>query len=89
MLDFVNVLLDSKDNIMDQLLLLKKYKDNKEVNFYINYLLEINISPYMRYCILKYYFDKNPKEVVVDKKYSDVKLFKIYLPNIKELLEEY
>lgn len=63
MLEFVNKLLDSKDNIIDQLLILKENKNNKEVKKYINALVRENNSPYFKYCIDKYYFDKNVKEV--------------------------
>ena len=51
MLEFVNELLDSKDNIIDQLLILKENKNNKEVKKYINALLRENNSPYFKYCI--------------------------------------
>jgi len=62
MFEFVNKLLDSESNIIDQLKVLKKNK-NEEVEKYINELIKQNISPYFRYCIDKYYFEKNVKEV--------------------------
>lgn len=62
MFEFVNKLLDSESNIIDQLRILKKNK-NEEVEKYINELVNQNISPYFRYCIDKYYFEKNVEEV--------------------------
>ena len=63
MLEFVNELLKSKDNIIDQLKLLKENKNHKEVKKYIRFLVKDNNSPYFKYCIDKYYFDKDVKEV--------------------------
>ena len=63
MLEFVNELLDSQDNIIDQLKVLKENKKHKEVKKYINALIKINNSPYYKYCIDKYYFNKKVKEV--------------------------
>ena len=65
MSEFVLLLLDSRDNIIDQLLLLKKYQKNKEVKKYINYLLNMNLTLYGRYCLNKYYFDLEEEEVPI------------------------
>lgn len=63
MLEFVNQLLKSQDNIIDQLKELKENKNNKEVKKYMQTLVEQNDSPYFKYCIDKYYFNKDVKEV--------------------------
>jgi len=65
MLEFVNELLDSQNNIIDQLLLLKTKKDHQEVQIYINTLIKMNNSPFFKYCIDKYYFEKEVLEVDV------------------------
>ena len=63
MLEFVEKLLSSQDNIIDQLKLLRENKNNKEVKKYMRALVEDNNSPYFKYCIDKYYFNKDVKEV--------------------------
>ena len=63
MLEFVEKLLNSQDNIIDQLQLLRENKDNKEVKKYMRALVKDNNSPYFKYCIDKYYFNKDVKEV--------------------------
>ncbi len=63
MLEFVEKLLNSQDNIIDQLKLLRENKNNKEVKKYMRALVKDNNSPYFKYCIDKYYFNKDVKEV--------------------------
>ena len=63
MFEFVDELLNSKDNIIDQLLVLKENNKNKEVKKYIKVLMQENLSPYYMYCINKYYFDLDVSEV--------------------------
>ena len=63
MLEFVENLLSSQDNIIDQLKLLRENKNNKEVKKYMRALVKNNNSPYFKYCIDKYYFNKDVKEV--------------------------
>lgn len=63
MLEFVTQLLNSQDNIIDQLKLLKENKNNKGVKRYMRVLVKQNNSPYFNYCIDKYYFNKDVKEV--------------------------
>lgn len=63
MLEFVNELLNSQDNIIDQLKMLKENKNHKEVKRYMRVLVKQNNSPYFKYCIDKYYFNKDVKEV--------------------------
>lgn len=63
MFEFVNELLNSKDNIIDQLLVLKENNKNKEVKKYIKVLMKENLSPYYEYCINKYYFGLDVSEV--------------------------
>ena len=62
MLEFVELLLDLCDNIIDQLILLKQFKHNKEVKKYIKTLEKSNLSPYERYCIDKYFYGLDVKE---------------------------
>ena len=62
MLEFVELLLDLCDNIIDQLILLKQFKHHKEVKKYIKTLTKSNMSPYERYCINKYFYGKDVKE---------------------------
>ena len=63
MLEFVNELLNSQDNIIDQLKVLKENENNREVKKYMRVLVKQNNSPYIKYCIDKYYFNKDVKEV--------------------------
>lgn len=63
MLEFVNELLNSQDNIIDQLKVLRENKNHKEVKKYIKALVKENNSPYFVYCINTYYFNKNVAEV--------------------------
>lgn len=63
MLEFVKELLNSHDNIIDQLIALKENKNHKEVKKYIKEMLKSNYSPYYQYCIDKYLFDKDVAEV--------------------------
>lgn len=63
MLEYVERLLASEDNIIDQLKALKVNKKHKEVKKYIKLIKEENDSPYVKYCIDKYYFDKEVDEV--------------------------
>lgn len=63
MLEFVNELLKSQDNIIDQLKVLKENENNREVKKYMRVLVKQNNSPYFKYCIDKYYFNKDVKEV--------------------------
>lgn len=63
MLEFVEKLLDSKDNIIDQLILLKQHKNHKEVKRYMKSLLSCYNSPYFNYCIDTYYLEKQVEPV--------------------------
>lgn len=67
MLEFVQILLDSCDNLIDQLILLKKYSNNKEVQKYIKALNKMNLSPYTKYCIDKYYYNLDVPSVEIPK----------------------
>ncbi len=62
MLDFVNYLLSRKDNMREQLLLLREYQDSMEVQLYITILLE-DSSPYVSNAIYRYYYGLEMKEV--------------------------
>lgn len=82
MLEFVNELLDSQDSIIDQLKVLKENKNNKEVKKYMKALVKQNNSPYFKYCIDKYYYDKDVKEVEVPDEKMNIQLYKIYFPSL-------
>lgn len=77
MIEFVNELLDSKDNIIEQLKLLKKYKNNKEVKKYMNIISAQNNSPYFKNCIDKYYYDLKVDENIFNEQKKNVKLYKV------------
>ena len=83
MLEFVNQLLNSQDNIIDQLKVLKENKDNKEVKKYINTLIKQNNSPYFNYCIDKYYFGKDVEEVKKPSGQRYIKLYPIYFQSLE------
>lgn len=83
MLEFVNELLNSQDNIIDQLKVLKKNKNHKEVQKYINALVKENNSPYFNYCIDKYYFGKDVEEVKQPLTQRNIKLYPIYFKSLE------
>lgn len=62
-MNFVNYLLSFNDNIIDQLKTLKKFKNNPEVQIYMMDFLCEKHSPYITYCVDKYYFDLDVSEV--------------------------
>lgn len=59
------MILDSCDNIIDQLLLLRHFKRNKYVKKYMKSLCSDHNSPYFTYCIDKYYFGKDVPNVEI------------------------
>lgn len=61
MLEFVELLLNSCDNLINQLILLKEFKHHKEVKKYMRALEKENLSPYKRYCINKYFYGLDVK----------------------------
>lgn len=77
MFEFVNGLLDSKDNVIEQLNLLKKYKNNKEVKKYMSIVSGQNNSPYLKNCIDKYYYNLEVDEKIFNEQKKNVKLYKI------------
>lgn len=83
MLEFVNELLNSQDNIIDQLKVLKENKNHKEVQKYINALVKENNSPYFNYCIDKYYFGKDVEEVKQPLTQRNIKLYPIYFKSLE------
>ena len=69
-------LLESKGNITEQLLVLRKYRDRKDVQEYISEL-ERDTTDYVRYLIARYYYgDKN---AIKAKKTPPEKMFKLIL----------
>ena len=80
MLEFVELLLNSCDNIISQLILLKKFKHHKEVRKYMKALEKENISPYERYCINKFFYG-------LDVKYEEIPDF--YYPTLSAYGNEF
>jgi len=77
-MEFVNELLLSKDNISEQLILLKKHSDNKEVQEYIKSLENSEyLSGYVKYMIERYYYGK--KDAIKCEKNCVEKTFKVLL----------
>ena len=77
-MEFVNELLLSKDNISEQLILLKKHSDNKYVQEYIKSLENSGyLSGYVRYMIERYYYGK--KDAIKCEKNCVEKTFKVLL----------
>ena len=70
-------LLESEDNIIEQIKALRKYKYRNGVKPYIDALRKANqmkndeVSHYIMYCIVKYFYELDVKDV---KKPKDIKL---------------
>lgn len=78
----VNELILSKDNFTEQLILLSEHKDNKNVQEYIEGILNNEYtSDYVKYMIEKYYF-KN-KNAIKYEKNSLEKTFRVLLRPIE------
>lgn len=71
-MNYINKLLTSSDDIMEQIRLIKENKDHEQVKKYLMLLDSENLSPHMRYLIDKYLFDRKvesePKKP--DRKYT-------------------
>lgn len=75
---FVKNLLKQKNNISEQLILLRKYRHITEVQTYINDLYNHKYStPYLRYLIDRYYY--NCKGLIRPKKNCLERMFKLLL----------
>lgn len=61
---FVNELLESKENIIDQLTLLGEYKDRSDVQEYVKRIFdyEYERTDYFKYLFDKYYYGKDVEE---------------------------
>ena len=71
-------LIESKDNISEQLRLLRKYRSREDVKKYIDGLLKNEyVTDYVRYMIDKYYFGN--KEAKKAEKNCVEKMFKVVL----------
>ena len=71
-------LIESKENISEQLKLLRKYKNREDVQEYINNLLKNEyVTDYVRYMIDKYYYGN--KEAKKAEKNCVEKAFKVVL----------
>ena len=69
-------LLESKENISEQLRVLRKYRDRKDVQEYISEL-ESETTDYVRYLIARYYYGN--KNAVKAKKTPPERMFKVIL----------
>lgn len=71
-------LIESKDNISEQLRVLRKYREREDVKEYIDNLLKNEfVTEYVRYMIDKYYFGN--KDVKKAEKNCVEKMFKVIL----------
>ena len=71
-------LIESKDNISEQLRLLRKHRNREDVKEYIDNLLKNEyVTDYVRYMVDKYYFGK--KEAKKAEKNCVEKMFKVIL----------
>ena len=71
-------LIESKNNISEQLKLLRKYREREDVKQYINNLMKNEyLTDYVKYMIEKYYF--NNKEAKKAEKNCVEKTFKVIL----------
>ena len=71
-------LIESKDNISEQLKVLRKYKNREDVKEYIDNLLKNEyVTEYVRYMIERYYFGN--KDAKKAKKNCVEKTFKVIL----------
>ena len=71
-------LIESKDNISEQLRVLRKYRNREDVKEYIDNLLKNEyVTDYVKYMIDKYYFGN--KESKKAKKNCVEKMFKVIL----------
>lgn len=71
-------LIESKDNISEQLRVLRKYRNREDVKDYIDSLLKNEyVTDYVRYMIDKYYFGN--KEAKKAEKNCIEKMFKVIL----------
>lgn len=81
-MEFVNELLLSKENVREQLMLLRKHKDNKYVQEYIKSLEENeHVTDYVKYMIERYYYGN--KEAVKCEKNCVERMFKVLLRPVK------
>ena len=71
-MNLINQLLTSTDDVFEQIRLIKENKDQEQVKKYLILLDSEQLSPYMRYLVDKYLFNrkvgKEPK--MQDRKYS-------------------
>ena len=71
-------LIESKNNISEQLRVLRKYREREDVKEYIDNLLKNEyVTEYVRYMIDKYYFDN--KDAKKAEKNCVEKAFKVIL----------
>ena len=83
----LQLLLDSQDNLIDQLCKLRLYSDKLEVKKYIEELLKSDLHPYVRYCVDKYYFEKNVEEVPFSSYYNNNPALPWFSDSIQKLLK--
>ncbi len=76
--EFVNQLLSSKDNMKEQLILLREHRQKPEVASYMEEFLKLSHSSYCKYLIEKYYFNHPVEEVMREEyKLTSIEVFPI------------
>ena len=88
MFKYVVDALNSKDNIKDQIILLREFRFRKGVRKYVDNLIFKNryiyeaigdeLSKYILYCIVKYYYGLDAKEVKLPKEFEGERLIEFY-----------
>lgn len=88
MLYYVNALINQSDDVLEQIEILKRNIENKEVQFYLNCLEIMEISPYLRWLLDKYLYGKEVGEQPEKPNYQ-VKLLRVYSEEYAENRESY
>ncbi len=83
--NLVDIIIDSTDNLIAELIIFRHLRWHPMVKRYMKSLNSDNMSPYMRYCIDKYYFKKDVKEVPIPQNY--LKLGVGTSPYVTKLIE--
>lgn len=71
-MNLINQLLTSTDDVFEQIRLIKENKDQEQVKKYLILLDSEQLSPYMRYLVDKYLFNRKvgKEQKMQDRKYS-------------------
>lgn len=88
MLYYVDALISQSDDVLEQIEILKRNIENKEVQYYLNCLEIMEISPYLRWLLDKYLYGKEVGEAPAKPNYQ-VKLLRVYSDEYDENREIY